>query len=65
MKWEEYKKQETNKFAMFKDGNWIKTKIECPKCGKPVYKNVGLVLASYPPQYQYRCAECGWFDTWF
>lgn len=65
MKWEDYKEQKTNRFKEMPPGNWIKTNIECPVCGKPIYKNMSLVLACYPPKYQYRCVECDWFDTWF
>ena len=65
MKWEDYKEQETNRFKEMPPGNWVKTNIECPVCGELVYKNVGLVLACYPPKYQYRCVKCDWFDTWY
>lgn len=65
MKWEDYKEQETNRFKEMPSGNWMKTNIECPVCGELVYKNVGLVSVCYPPKYQYRCAKCDWFDTWY
>lgn len=65
MEWEEYKNQEKDKFEVFGSNDWIKTEITCPKCGSPVYKNVGRVLASYPPRYQYKCISCDWLDTWY
>lgn len=34
--------------------------VKCPECGKPLYKRTDIVLASFPPQYVYRCIECGW-----
>ena len=36
-----------------------KTEIECPRCGKFVWKRLDKVLMSNPPQYQYEC-DCGW-----
>ena len=38
----------------------IKTDIECPRCGKYIWKRVDAVLACYPPKYQYECDDCGW-----
>ena len=38
----------------------IKTDIECPKCGKYIWKRLDIVLTSIPPQYQYECDDCGW-----
>lgn len=46
-------------------GNLQETNIKCPKCGKFIYKDVGVVLASYPPQYRYTCINCGWQDTYY
>ena len=37
-----------------------KTEIYCPKCGKPMKLNTGMVLASLPPQYEYECDNCGY-----
>lgn len=37
-----------------------KTDIACPKCGAAVWKNVEIVLASYPAKYSYICMKCGW-----
>ena len=33
---------------------------ECPYCkAHSVYRNDSMILASYPPQHQYRCKGCG------
>ena len=34
--------------------------VECPKCGKNIWRNNQIVLASIPPKYEYVCLECGW-----
>lgn len=56
MKWAERQKQypETSKYTNIKE-----TDIECPKCGKKIFKRLDIVLTSYPVQYQYEC-KCGW-----
>ena len=36
-----------------------KTDIDCPKCGKKIYLDTKIVLATYPPTYSYWC-DCGW-----
>ena len=33
---------------------------ECPNCGEIIYKNLTLVLTSYPSQYKYKCPKCPW-----
>lgn len=35
------------------------TDIDCPECGKKIFKRTDIVLTTYPEQYQYEC-ECGW-----
>ena len=65
MEWEEYKKQEKNKFEISGSNDWVKTEIICPKCRSRVYKNIGMVLTTYPPQYQYKCISCDWIGTWY
>ena len=62
MKWEEFKKDRVEKMSK---GllNAVETDIECPICGKCIYKDMSLVLTSYPPQHRYFCAECGWSGT--
>lgn len=43
-------------------GKFTPVEIACPKCGSSIYRNDGIILASYPPMRQYKCVECGWFD---
>lgn len=57
MKWEDYKRMEEEKSEY---PNYIKTHVECPKCGMYIYKRTDIVLTSYPAQYQYECKLCGW-----
>lgn len=40
----------------------VKTNIECPKCGRPIYLDNTIILTSYPAKYSYWCA-CGWTGT--
>ena len=57
MKWDQYEKQ-----MPIKPEEWqCKTQVdvECPKCGKKIWRRNDIVLTSYPAQYQYEC-ECGW-----
>lgn len=56
MKWEEHQKRMPMEQEF---PNRILTDIECPKCGKKIWKRTDIVLTSYPAQYQYEC-ECGW-----
>lgn len=64
MKWDEYQKEKQDTFNVFNDGQaWLKTEVECPVCGKPIYKNITMVLTSYPPQYRYECPQCHWMET--
>lgn len=63
MEWEEYK--EKKKIMLDYGGNLQETNIKCPKCKKFIYKDIGMVLASYPPQYRYTCMNCGWQDTYY
>ena len=37
----------------------VKTDIECPECGRPIYLNTGIILTTYPAKYSYWCS-CGW-----
>ena len=64
MKWTDYQIAIRQTYNLFNDGQtWIQTEVECPKCGKFLYKNMSLVLTSYPPKYQYKCSNCKWFQT--
>lgn len=56
MKWEDVEKQYPE---MSTCTNLQKTDIDCPICGKKIFKRTDIVLTSYPAQYQYEC-ECGW-----
>lgn len=59
MTWEEFK---SNEFIEDNLTGQILTDIECPKCGKKIYYDSTMILASYPPQYSYWC-KCGWHGT--
>lgn len=57
MKWEDftlYKESDDNMPSTLQ-----LTDIECPKCGKKIFRRTDIVLTSFPPQYQYEC-RCGW-----
>lgn len=56
MKWEDVEKQYPQ---MYTCTNLQKTDIDCPICGKKIFKRTDIVLTSYPSKYQYEC-ECGW-----
>ena len=61
MKWDEFELQ--NKLITapleYEPGDWVLTDIECPKCGKYIYAEFGMVCLTYPPCNRYKC-ECGW-----
>lgn len=57
MKWEEFIGSQDNAWMTL---GLVKTDIECPKCGKPLYKRTDVVLACYPPKYVYTCLSCNW-----
>lgn len=56
MKWGDIEKEWPD---IIFDTNRQKTDIDCPRCGKKIFKRTDIVLTSNPPQYQYEC-ECGW-----
>ena len=60
MKWDEIKNQMPEELFT----NREKTDIECPNCGKFIYRRTDIVLTTYPAQYQYEC-DCGWTGTAF
>lgn len=41
------------------------TNIACPKCGKALWKDLSVVLTSYPPQSRIWCKDCGWAGSTF
>jgi len=55
--WEEYITED-----IYGEHGEVYTKVDvaCPYCGEPLYKRTDTILAIYPPQYQYKCKECGW-----
>ena len=56
MTWEEFQKKgpEIEEFL-----HRVQTNIDCPVCGKKIFRRTDIVLTSYPEQYHYEC-ECGW-----
>lgn len=56
MTWEDYIQRKIQSPALI---TRIKTDVECPRCGRKIWKRVDTVLLSNPPQYQYEC-DCGW-----
>lgn len=61
MKWDEFRKQYSETVAVT---NREETNIECPKCGRKLFKRTDIVLTTYPAQYQYEC-NCGWIGYAF
>lgn len=55
MKWE----QLLNENISERDNSQVLTNIECPKCGRNIYLNNGILLTTYPAKYSYWCS-CGW-----
>lgn len=60
MKWSEIENDIPDE--IFSISNREKTNIECPKCGKYIYRRTDIILTSYPPKYQYEC-DCGWVGS--
>ena len=61
MKWEEYEK------LMPSRPEWqprTQVDVECPKCGKKLWRRNDVVLTTYPEQYKYEC-DCGWWGSAF
>ena len=56
MTWEEFKNRGLpEQHLAYRE----QTNIECPRCGKYIWKRTDIVLTSCPAQYQYEC-DCGW-----
>lgn len=60
MKWSEIENDIPDE--IFSISNREKTNIECPKCGKYIYRRTDIILTSYPPKYRYEC-DCGWVGS--
>lgn len=58
--WEDYQKNDEMSFYSHTRES---TNIKCPKCGNLIYRNVQMVLTTYPVQYRYECDACGWFGV--
>lgn len=57
MTWEEFiRPKPTNTYNTI---NRQLTEIECPQCGKYIYKRLDMIYTSFPPQNKYEC-DCGW-----
>lgn len=59
MKWKDFI---NNKNQSWQIQGLVKTDIECPECGRNIYKRTDVVLSCLPPKYEYKCLECGWSD---
>ena len=58
MKWEEYV---DSVYEMPKNDNGLEaTNIECPMCGKLIFRKTDVIYTSLPPKHMYVCTECGW-----
>lgn len=64
MDWEEFNQGETD----ITNDMQVLTDIRCPECGRFIFVDTTIVLASYPAQYSYWCT-CGWsgtsYKSWF
>ena len=56
MKWDDYIKHE---LPMYNPVYRVSTDVECPICGRKIWKRMDIILTSYPCEYQYEC-DCGW-----
>ena len=46
------------------NGTWMACNEACPECGSMhTYYEMSMVLASYPAQYHFKCADCGKYWT--
>ena len=61
MKWEEFSTK-APKEMVFEAKEQVN--VECPKCGKKIWRRNDIVLATFPAQYRYEC-ECGWWGSSF
>ena len=59
MKWEEYKPGS----SMIVRQKYESTDIECPICGRPLWRRTDIVLTTDPPKYKYECLSCGFIGA--
>ena len=38
---------------------WSEPKCQCPECHYPMRRRNDMILASFPPLYEYQCMHCG------
>ena len=60
MRWSEFKIQKGSNSSMVE--KYESTEIECPICGRFIYRRTDIIFTTYPPKYQYECLQCGWTD---
>ena len=59
MTWDEF----VNNTLHHVQGDWVLTNIECPNCGKEIYRYALITMKQIPPKRKYRCFCCGWEET--
>ena len=60
MDWNTYQQKRNEQYDQLENERYIeKTNIECPKCGKNLYRKADIVIMTNPPKYYYNCS-CGW-----
>jgi predicted nucleic acid-binding Zn ribbon protein len=55
---EEYEAKTLNRHN-FMQRDWSEPKYLCTECNGGMCRNEKVVLASYPPMYEYKCNKCG------
>lgn len=58
--WNAFRDHENN---ITPEGDYIRTNIACPKCGKAIHKKARVLITTYPPKSEYRCFDCNWCGT--
>ena len=56
MNWEEYRNKNNN----YSTNRYQLIEVECPCCGQYIYKDLQVVLTSFPPKCKYICKNCNW-----
>lgn len=62
MKWEVFEKQMAVKPLHYEQRTQVD--VECPVCGRKLWRRNDIVLTTYPPKYRYEC-DCGWWGSAF